>query len=92
MPLVKNINGTANRPVPNGYSSFEEFWLRTTGHRSLEMCRCCGERPAEVGGHVIKVNSFDNSWYITPLCKACNHPSNKDSFFVYEEDLAKLHQ
>lgn len=34
-----------------------------------------------VGAHVQKVNSSDKSWYITPLCKACNQRT--DEFDVF---------
>ena len=34
-----------------------------------------------VGAHVQKANSSDKSWYITPLCKACNQRT--DEFDVF---------
>ena len=41
-----------------------------------------------VGGHVKKVGSDDNSWYITPLCHVCNKDENKEEMSVMAKDLA----
>jgi hypothetical protein len=79
--LVKNINGTANRIPPVGYSSWLDFWEKKTG---LKATKCnnvaCSTTKDLVGAHVIKVNSVDQKWYIVPLCKACN--AKTDSFYV----------
>lgn len=40
-----------------------------------------------VGAHV-KIEGNDNTWYITPLCHACNSDDNNDLMPVRKEDLA----
>lgn len=65
---VKNLNHTADRNPPSGYSSCKEFYTARRG-RWPSLCACYGcQRSADVGAHVKKVGSIDNSWYIVPLC------------------------
>lgn len=58
----------------------------------LDKCackKCKGEK--EVGAHVIKEGAEDNKkWYIVPLCKKCNHPSNEKYFNVDEGYLVPV--
>lgn len=45
----------------------------------------------EVGGHVIKEKcENDRKWYIIPLCKECNSPSNEKYFSVDEDYLVPV--
>ena len=35
-----------------------------------------------IGAHVQKANSYDNRWYVTPLCRTCNNRTDEfDVFF-----------
>ena len=76
---VKNLHD-GNRPAPAGYASWIDYWMKKKGVSSKPKCAniACG-RTAEHGGHVKKVNSSDNHWYIVPLCVDCNE--NKDLEF-----------
>lgn len=69
----KNIKGTSGRTPPAGYTSWLDYYMKKNGLRSTPSCArlYCGET-ADVGAHVKKVNSCDNSWYIVPLCTGCN--------------------
>jgi hypothetical protein len=74
--LIQNINGTAER-LPSGYSSWQDFWEKKTGEKAKY----------DVGGHVKKSGSTDNSWYIADITKAQN---NKTEPYEYAGKLAKL--
>ena len=68
MARVKNLEHTADRNPPKGFVSFKEFYSYRRSFWPAQ-CACLGcNRSAEVGGHVKKVESYDNSWYIIPLC------------------------
>lgn len=57
---------------------------------SFNECACCGGKK-EVGGHVIKEKcENDRKWYIIPLCKECNSPSNEKYFSVDEDYLVPV--
>ena len=73
---IKNINGTAER-LPEGYSSWQEFWEKKTGKKAQH----------DVGGHVKKVDSTDNAWYIADLTYEQN---KKTESYEYQSVLAKL--
>ncbi|MDR3094383.1 MAG: hypothetical protein LBU62_07080 [Bacteroidales bacterium] len=74
MIKVKNLNGTKGL-IPNGYGSWLEYWEAKSGQRATKCmrvgCSVTG-RSNLVGAHVKKVGSYDNSWYIVPLCQADN--------------------
>ena len=74
---IKNINGTSER-VPNGYTSWQDFWEKKTGQKAKN----------DVGGHVKKVDSSDNAWYIADITHAQNNLSEP---YEYYGELAKLH-
>jgi len=67
---VWNIVGTSANRCNCG--SWIDHWSRFSGSVPY---RCsvyaCMNMP-EVGGHVKKVGSSDNSWYVVPLCTSCN--------------------
>ena len=78
---VKNVNGSGRYLPPYGYASWLDYWEKQTG-KKLNVCGasgCNGTDP--VGAHVQKANSYDNRWYVTPLCKTCNNRT--DEFDVY---------
>ncbi|MDD4520067.1 MAG: hypothetical protein PHI50_04220 [Alphaproteobacteria bacterium] len=84
MTSVKNLNGTSNRQVPSGYSSWLDFWEKKAGKKARE-CSACTSRSNLVGAHVMKAYSSDDKWYIVPLCSSCNNKSSTEIFSVYEE-------
>lgn len=66
--IVKNLNGTADSTPPTGYVSWKEFYISRKCFWP-NSCACISCRnSAEVGAHVKKVDSYDNSWHIVPLC------------------------
>jgi hypothetical protein len=75
--LVKNINGTGKR-LPEGYRSWQHFWEVKTGEKAKH----------NVGGHVKKAYSSDNSWYIADITYTQNA---KMEPYEYNGKLAKLH-
>ncbi|CAA7603141.1 Hypothetical protein DEACI_3964 [Acididesulfobacillus acetoxydans] len=87
MVKVKNLNGTGDNTPPGGYSSWKEWW-ESKKRRRFGICSCddCSSR-AEVGAHVQKVSSTDRSWYIVPLCVACNKKPKAEVFEVRGSDL-----
>jgi hypothetical protein len=67
----KNLNGTSPykcKCVGGWLGHFRAFGIGTSTKCAVLGCG----NPSEVGGHVQKVRSTDESWYIVPLCKACN--------------------
>jgi hypothetical protein len=44
----------------------------------------CSNDNSLVGGHVKKVDSNDNKWYIIPLCRSCN--AKEDEIFTLNSD------
>ena len=88
---VKNLNGTSGR-VPNGATTWKEFWENETG-RKFGMCSCkdCTSR-ADVGAHVQKSDSTDHKWYIVPLCKADNNKASWEHFEVKAADLVPVNE
>lgn len=80
---VKNLNGTSNRKVPDGYKSWLHFWEERSGKKAVD-CGCC-INTADVGAHVKKCDSYDTSWYIVPLCHGCNAKPSEEEFNVYED-------
>ncbi|MDR0677050.1 MAG: hypothetical protein LBF97_08480 [Elusimicrobiota bacterium] len=75
--LIKNIHGTAER-LPIGYDTWQDFWEKKTGEKAK----------GDVGGHVKKVDSYDNSWYIADITHAQNSLTEPYEYF---SKLAKLH-
>lgn len=80
MHRVKNVIGSSRYPCPSGYRSWLDYWESKTGqYASICSAEGCYGHDL-VGAHVQKVNSYDNSWYIVPLCTRCNQRT--DSFEV----------
>lgn len=80
---VKNIHSGGNRKIPDGYTSWLNYWMERKGVSDTPNCanKACS-RMAEHGGHIKKVGSTDNTWYIVPLCVNCNE--DKDLEFETE--------
>jgi len=74
---IKNIIGTSER-LPDGYKSWQDFWEKKTGQKAKY----------DVGGHVKRVDSTDNAWYIADITFAQNKLSEP---YEYNGALAKLH-
>ena len=74
---IKNINGTSERE-PSGYKSWQDFWEKKTGLKAEN----------DVGGHVKKVDSQDNTWHIADITYAQNNLSEP---YDYNSELAKLY-
>ena len=73
MAKVKNLEHPADRTPPSGFVSFKEFWTYRRS-RWPAVCACFNcNNAAEVGAHVKKAGTSDNSWYIVPLCKYHNN-------------------
>lgn len=88
---VKNIH-SGSRPAPSGYSSWLSYWMKEQGVTSTPKCaNIACTAWAEHGGHVKKVKSNDNSWYIVPLCVECNEDKDKE-FIVYESNLVPVNK
>ena len=73
---VTNINGTSEYDCSCG--SWLKHWekFNSAGQSKPYLCPACGSPFVEVGAHVQKFGSFDDKWYIVPLCKACNNKSS----------------
>jgi hypothetical protein len=61
-----------------GSGSWLAHWEKLSGLRAF-MCfaKGCFGRPS-VGGHVQKDRRTDQSWYVVPLCSACNTKRGQD--------------
>lgn len=73
MVVVKNVNGTDRFNAPPGYLSWLDYWQKQTGCTAYICGNTLCNRRDLVGAHVQKANSTDKSYYITPLCRACNN-------------------
>lgn len=88
---VKNLLGTSDNSAPYGYSSWLDFWEKSTGRKANKCANIDCNLKATVGAHVIKT-SGTKEWYIVPLCDGCNNYHNEDGFFVNDSDLVKANQ
>lgn len=84
---VKNLNhGTDEN------TDYIHQWETYMGHKATDCanldCQNENKNPSLVGGHVIKSDGDDKSWYICPLCAKCNSDDNRDDMTIYEMDLA----
>ncbi len=88
MVLVKNVNGTSRFSAPSGYSSWLAYWEAKTGRKAGYCNASSCWNQAQVGAHVMKVNSYGRHYYIVPLCYSCN--ARTDEFYVSETDLVPV--
>lgn len=86
MTEVKNLNGTSDNKVPDGYTSWKDFWQKHKG-RLFGTCSCenCTNDAVD-GAHVQKVYG-DGKWYIVPLCPECNRGKKGIEFKVRDNDF-----
>jgi hypothetical protein len=94
---VKNIKGTGQN-ARQITGSWLEFW-EVQSRRKATACLAydeneqrdktkvykCDESINLVGGHVKKVGSLDNKWYILPICTS--HNKLDAEYWAKEEDL-----
>lgn len=81
---VRNVSGTTDRARNIG-GSWLEYYKRKSG-KIHHYCAAYGCTNTDlVGGHVVKAESYDKSWYIIPICKHHNSPGKE--FWVQEEEL-----
>ncbi len=90
--IVTNINGTSDNSCSCG--SWLRHWLKfNTGRQSIPtICPACKNNRVEVGAHVQKSESTDKSWYIVPLCKACNGKSADTKLDIGKCSLASANK
>ena len=87
---VKNLNGTSNNYPPDGFDSWLSWWENKKSKMANNCANVNCDGTAEVGGHVKCINTNNNQWFITPLCKKCNNSSNDTEFFVSSNDLEPI--
>lgn len=87
---VKNLNGTADNPVPAPYSSWIEFWKAKSGKKTPTKCPKCGQQLTDPVGAHVKKSSQDRHWYIVPICRGCNQANT--SFEVEESLLVPVNE
>jgi len=80
MTLVKNVNGSSRFSAPAGYDSWLDYWEKQTGEKAYYCSALDCNNTDLVGAHVQKANSDDRSYYIVPLCNACNQ--REGNFYV----------
>ncbi|MBQ9594888.1 MAG: hypothetical protein IJR35_03405 [Synergistaceae bacterium] len=80
---VKNLHSGST-----GGKNWLKLWMEYKGYGDfVPFCsntECFNK--AEHGGHVKKVDSKDNKWYIVPLCAKCNETKDLE-FDVLADDL-----
>jgi hypothetical protein len=69
--LVKNLHVTAEKKC-TVCGSWLKHWEKKTGEKAKACMKKGCSATAEVGAHVKKVGTTDNSHYIIPLCQGCN--------------------
>ena len=85
---VKNLNGTSDNKPPVGFTSWKEYWIAIKGFwPSLCAAYGCYDAP-DVGAHVKKVDSYDDDWYIVPLCSKHNNQRG-EILYVESEKMVK---
>jgi hypothetical protein len=75
--VVRNLQ-EGSRPVPQGYTSWLQYWEENSNKKAGICCAFGCSNSAEVGGHIQKRGVNDNSWYIIPICKNCNNQRGKE--------------
>lgn len=87
---------------PKGYGSWKGYWINKSNHTlslfidpNMEwQCPLCGDTFKlidMVGGHVQKMDSTDEKWYITLVCDPCNKtPGKEGNIDIDLDDLLPL--
>ena len=82
--FIHNVLETKDEPIPDGYTSFLQYWESQTGQPAPTKCQSDdphkkhdgsdADKTELVGAHV-RIDDFrcPNDWaWIVPLCKHCN--------------------
>lgn len=73
--------------LPNGYTTWLEYWEMQKGRRATRCEALHCKESAASGGLVMKVGRSNNE-YILPLCAGHHNKTEMESFDAYEENLA----
>nr|WP_319399958.1 hypothetical protein [uncultured Carboxylicivirga sp.] len=83
---VKNRKEGAADQLPNGYSSWLDYWEKKKGRKATKCeALACRETPT-VGAHVIKAH-MDGKEYIIAICHAHNNKPEDELFYTRKSDL-----
>lgn len=92
--LIKNAENTSDLELPDGYSSWREYWSEEADFICEDTtkyeCPACKEAflfKDFDGAHVQKVFDKTSKMYLIPLCGGCNHKG--DAFWVDENLLVQ---
>lgn len=72
---LKNVTGTSNKTC--ACDSWLEHWEKFSGQKAGSCGVLTCNSKASVGAHVRKVDGYDYSTYIYPLCDSCNQDSGE---------------
>ena len=90
---VRNIGGTSRYSSPtDSCATWLEHWEKERKIVATSCC-CCKKVVSHsqlVGGHVKKVDSYDDSYYIVAMCQKCNNQSTSVIFDVNPNDLVPV--
>lgn len=67
---VKNLKGTSDKDC--NCESWFEHWEKSSGSKAKQCSVISCSHEAEVGAHVIRCDSSDESHYIVPMCHGHN--------------------
>jgi hypothetical protein len=93
---VKNIKNTASPVHISTASKSDSSWLSTWQTSTGSQRKTCGvvgcSGPAGCGAHVKSTDHRKGQhWYVVPMCKGHNHPSNREEMFLGKSvKMAKL--
>jgi hypothetical protein len=73
---VRNLNGST--PGSSSTGSWLKYWEKFSGQAAYGCFVSGCENRRAVGGHVQKMSTTDNSWYVVPLCEECNGKTGQD--------------
>lgn len=82
---VKNLNGTAQNKCK--CVSWYAHWEKFSGQKANQCVVIGCKGKPEVGAHVQKDSSADSSWYVIPVCTACNNKRGEPLNVVDEVKL-----
>lgn len=86
---VKNRKRTSNNKLPEGFSSWKEYWK---DNKEYWPSKCCVEKCKEKaydGAHVYKKEKSKIT-YIVPMCREHNNPNNEDVMLIDEKYLVEI--
>ena len=86
---VKNRKRTSNNKLPEGCSSWKEYWKDNKEYWPSKCCVKDCKNEAEVGAHVYKTGE-SGIVYIIPMCNEHNNPNNEDVMPIDEKYLVEI--